>query len=114
VRRALAAAALLLACAAEAAAQPGVRVRPDRDDVPRDTAARDTAGARPVVRDSIFEALLRLEGYAPVEYEGDSARFDNRERTLRLRGNPAVTRGDQRLTATDSIVYREERDFVEA
>jgi lipopolysaccharide export system protein LptA len=68
---------------------------------------------REVVQDSTIDALLRLPGYVPVEYQGDSAQFDNRERTLRLRGNPVVTRGTDKIEARDSIVYRERSDFVE-
>ncbi|HEX5871457.1 MAG TPA: putative LPS assembly protein LptD, partial [Longimicrobium sp.] len=80
---------------------------PQRDTVPRDSTARE------VVQDSTIDALLRLPGYVPVEYQGDSAQFDNRERTLRLRGNPVVTRGQDKIEARDSIVYRERSDFVE-
>lgn len=108
MRAAAAALALLLLGAAEAAAQPGGRPRP----APAPAQA-DTAPERPVVQDTLIDRLLRLEGYVPVEYQGDSAQFDNRERTLRLRGNPVVERAGQRISGTDSIVYRERRDFVE-
>jgi hypothetical protein len=109
MRRALAVAAALLLAAGLHAQRPGVTPHP-QEAAP--AAAADTVG-RPVVQDTLIDRLLRLEGYDPVEYTGDSAHFDNRERTLRLRGNPAVERGGQRITARDSIVYRERRDFVE-
>jgi lipopolysaccharide export system protein LptA len=84
------------------------------DTIPGDTVPGDTGRVeREVVQDSTIEALLRLPGYVPVEYQGDSAQFDNRERTLRLRGNPVVTRGTDKIEARDSIVYRERSDFVE-
>jgi lipopolysaccharide export system protein LptA len=83
------------------------QTRTGTDTIPGDSAAR------PVVQDSVIDQLLRLPGYTPVEYQGDSAEFNNRERTLRLRGDPVVTRAGTRLQATDSIVYRERSDFVE-
>ena len=83
------------------------RARPQADTVPQDSAQR------PLVQDSIIDQLLRLPGYQPVEYQGDSAEFNNRERTLRLRGSPVVTRAGTRLQARDSIVYRERSEFVE-
>jgi lipopolysaccharide export system protein LptA len=129
-RAALLLAALALLLAAPAAAQdipinprgrppvsrpaPG---RPPQGQPPRQGTTRDTipgdSTARPTVQDSTIDALLRLPGYVPVEYEGDSAQFNNRERTLRLRGRPVVTRGQDRIQARDSIVYRERSDFVE-
>lgn len=125
-RAALAVALLALLVAAPAVSQvtPGGRparpqqVRPQPERPPRQGAARDTvpgdsASARPAVQDSVFDQLLRLPGYQPVEYQGDSAQFDNRERTLRLRGSPVVTRGSDRIEARDSIVYRERTEFVE-
>ncbi|HEX2080887.1 MAG TPA: putative LPS assembly protein LptD [Longimicrobium sp.] len=88
-------------------AQPRPADRPPAGDtVPGDSA-------RPQVQDSTINALLRLPGYQPVEYQGDSAQFDNRERTLRLRGNPIVTRAGSTIQARDSIVYRERSEFVE-
>ncbi|HEX5727575.1 MAG TPA: putative LPS assembly protein LptD, partial [Longimicrobiaceae bacterium] len=70
---------------------------------------------RPEARpDTLVERLLRLEGYTPVEYRGDSAEFRAEDRVLRLRGNPEVKRADQTLTARDSLIYRERADFVEA
>ncbi len=127
--RALAAAALLALAAAPALAQeipvsprpqqrpqrPQPQTRPQPQARPpgagRDTVPADSA--RAVVQDSTIDALLRLPGYEPVEYQGDSAQFNNRERTLRLRGSPVVTRAGTRLQATDSIVYREAREYVE-
>jgi lipopolysaccharide export system protein LptA len=87
--------------------------RPPQQGAQRDTVPDDSAAARPEVQDSVFDQLLRLPGYVPVEYQGDSAQFNNRERTLRLRGNPVVTRGTDRIEARDSIVYRERSEFVE-
>jgi lipopolysaccharide export system protein LptA len=129
-RAALALAALALLLGAPAAAQdiptnprgrpqqarPQQRPQPQRppQGAARDTVPQDSGGvSRPEVQDSVYDQLLRLPGYQPVEYQGDSAQFDNRERTLRLRGNPLVTRGTDRIESRDSIVYRERNDFVE-
>jgi len=89
------------------AQRPETQQRPQADTIPEDSTARE------VVQDSLADELLRLPGYEPVEYLGDSAQFNNRERTLRLRGDPVVTRAGTRLQARDSIVYREASDFVE-
>lgn len=124
---ALAAAALLALVAAPALAQvipmdPRGRAQPGRgrpqpvreqQRAPGDTVPEDSTRRREMPQDSIIDALRRLEGYQPVEYLGDSAQFNNRERTLRLRGSPVVTQGTTRLEARDSIVYRERSDFVE-
>jgi lipopolysaccharide export system protein LptA len=88
---------------------PGQPASPARTDSAR--AGRDTVPARP---DSLYDALLKLRGYTPVEYRGDSAEFAARERVLRLRGDAEVTREGTKLTAADSIVYREQSRFVEA
>jgi lipopolysaccharide export system protein LptA len=93
--------------------QPGRPQPPRGGQAAGDTIPPDSAGGRTVVQDSLADELLRLPGYEPVEYLGDSAQFNNRERTLRLRGNPVVTRAGTRLQAEDSIVYREQNDFVE-
>jgi lipopolysaccharide export system protein LptA len=88
--------------------------RPRPQGTTRDTVPRDSgAAARPEVQDSVYDQLLRLPGYQPVEYQGDSAQFDNAERTLRLRGSPVVTRGTDKIEAADSIVYRERSEFIE-
>jgi hypothetical protein len=117
----LAAAALLALAAVPALAQeiptgPRQRPQPGRPAQPRpqqgDTVPADST-RREIPQDSTIDALLRLPGYEPVEYQGDSAQFNNRERTLRLRGSPVVTRAGTRLQATDSIVYREASDYVE-
>ena len=120
-RRRASAVLLLLALAlgaGPAAAQipglPGVRPQPRPAPTrppPADTVPGDTG--RAAVQDTLIDRLLRLEGYQVVEYQGDSAQFDNRERTLRLRGRPVVVRGADRIEATDSIIYREPTDFVE-
>ncbi|HET6762883.1 MAG TPA: putative LPS assembly protein LptD, partial [Longimicrobiaceae bacterium] len=64
--------------------------------------------------DSLYQALLLIPGYTPVEYQADSAEFNNASRTLHLRGAPVVIRAGTTLDARDSIVYRERSRFVEA
>lgn len=118
-----AAAALLLAgpAAAQVVTPPRERpARPERPRNPRDTIPRDTAGGdtaarrRPARPDSLYDVLLRVPGYTPVEYRGDSARFTGGDRVLRLRGNAEVKRDGTVLEARDSIVYRERSRYVEA
>jgi hypothetical protein len=88
--------------------------RPVRgDSARRDTARRDTS-ARSLPADTLVDRLLKLSGYVPVEYAGDSAQFDGTERILRLRGDPQVTREGTTLVARDSLVYQERTDFVAA
>ena len=99
--------------AAPPAAAPGDTVPPR---APGDTAGADTTRRSRLegVQDSTIAALLRLEGYVPVEYVADSAEFRNEDRTLRLRGDPEVRREGNTIVAEDSIVYRERSDFVAA
>lgn len=114
---------LNLVSPALAAAQQG-RPAPQRPAGPQRPAAGDTIPARtpgdtvPARResrpDSLYDALLRLRGYTPVEYRGDSAQFSGAQRVLRLRGDAQVSRAGTQLTAADSIVYRERNRFVEA
>lgn len=114
-----AAAALLLAGSAAAQVVPprGQRPpeRPQQQRPQTDSAAGDTAARRrPERPDSLYDALLRMPGYVPVEYRGDSARFTGGDRVLRLRGNAEVKREGTQLNAMDSIVYRERSRYVEA
>lgn len=115
--------ALNLVAPTLAAAQQ-TRPVPPRPAGPQRPVARDTIPARapgdtvPAAResrpDSLYDALLRLRGYTPVEYRGDSAQFSGEQRVLRLRGDAQVSRAGTQLTAADSIVYRERNRFVEA
>ncbi|HEX8358630.1 MAG TPA: putative LPS assembly protein LptD [Longimicrobium sp.] len=94
-----------------------------RDTTPRPRPARDTSrtaradSAReraPAPADTLVDRLLQLDGYVPVEYAGDSAQFTGADRTLRLRGDPQVTREGRTLTARDSLVYQEGSNSVAA
>jgi hypothetical protein len=83
---------------------------------PRDTTpgARPRAGAEagdttppaPQEPDEVFDALLRLEGYTPVQYRGTDAVFRADSSVLVLRGDAEVERAGQTLTA-DTIVYQD-------
>jgi lipopolysaccharide export system protein LptA len=96
------------------AGEPRLPGRPAQERAaPGDTVPGDTAGGRDLPPDPVYDRLKALEGYVPVEFTGDSAEFDARTRVLRLRGNPDVAREGTRLTARDSIVYRERSEFVE-
>jgi hypothetical protein len=101
-----------------AAQQP--RARPANDTTPRapgDTARRpagDSARTRTFAPDTLYDALLKLPGYTPVQYQGDSATFRTADHALRLYGNSTVTREGSEIQAKDSLVYRERSRFVEA
>ena len=118
------AAAALCAPGAEAQVIPGVggrrptaapRVRPNEraPRTPGDTSKPKPTGG-PAERDSVMDLLLRLEGYVPVWYSADSADYRSDDRTLRLRGNSRVERDGRVITAKDSLVYQDRRDFVTA
>lgn len=123
---AVAALALLVAwSAAPAAAQtvpapapadtvPGDTVRPRVAD--GDTAAADTARtiAPDPAADSVAAALRELPGYVVTEYQGETAVYRADIRELRLRRSGQVERDGNRLTAADSIIYRDRTDMVEA
>jgi hypothetical protein len=98
--------------------RPGVGVR---DRLRPGTGAQDTAVANGERRssydpaqDTIFQALKRMEGFTAMEYQGDSATYHAETRVLRLFGDAEVTREGDRLTAKDTIVYREATQLVEA
>lgn len=107
----------LLACAAPALAQiptrPVARTPVRVDTLRADTAGADSAGRPAAPPDSVLQQLLRLPGYTPTEYAGDSAVYRADDQTLRLRGNAEVVRGTERLTA-DSILYRRGMQRVDA
>jgi lipopolysaccharide export system protein LptA len=101
---------------------PGQPTAPDTvparspDAAPADTsrqAAREAA-ERAAAADTIFQALRRLQGYTVMEYRGDSATFNADQRVLRLFGDSEVAREGDRLTASDTIIYREATRVVEA
>ncbi len=88
-----------------AAARPcGRRARSARS---RPEADRHGGGPRqsPAQADSLVEALLKLQGYVPVDADADSADYRSADRTLRLRGDSRVEREGRVITAEDSIVY---------
>lgn len=87
-----------------------------QEPTPPDTAAAPEAASapRPAEPDTVLAALLRLEGYTSVQYSGESAEFRGAERTLRLQGPAEVTRGAERITAEDSLIYRERTRIAEA
>jgi hypothetical protein len=117
---ALAAAALLARpLAAQIPGMPGggrnPRVaQPTARPAQRDTGGRPTQRSAPAHTDSVIDQLLKLEGYVPVFYEADSADYRSADRTLRLRGRSRVEREGRIITAKDSLVYQDQRDFVTA
>jgi hypothetical protein len=122
-RRALAPLALLAALAFTAGAAeaqripglPGTGQRPQpQQQTPRTQRPVEDDTTRAAAQpDSLYDRLKALEGFTPVEYQGDSAEFYAGDRILRLFGTSQVQREGTRLDARDSIVYRERREFVE-
>ncbi|HEX7238764.1 MAG TPA: putative LPS assembly protein LptD, partial [Longimicrobiaceae bacterium] len=96
---------------------PGARALPGRPlpgDTARGRAPGDTARpAAPQEPDAVYDALLKLEGYVPVEYKGKEAAFRADSGVLELRGDAEVLRAGQRLTA-DTIVYDERSKIASA
>ncbi|HEV7591055.1 MAG TPA: putative LPS assembly protein LptD, partial [Longimicrobium sp.] len=91
------------------------RVRPnERAPGARGDTGQPRPTGGPTERDSVIDALLRLEGYVPVWYNADSADYRADDRTLRLRGSSRVERDGRVITAKDSLVYQDRRDFVTA
>ena len=84
------------------------------DTLPADTLAPEEEPARDTSPDAVMRALLELEGYTRVEYTGERAEFRATDRVLRLFGDPEIVRGAERLTARDTIVYRDATRMVEA
>jgi hypothetical protein len=81
-----------------------------------DTQGSDRTGARggAAASDTILEALKRLPGFTVMEYRGDSATYLANERVLRLFGPAEVNRQGDRLTASDTIIYRDANRMVQA
>lgn len=98
---------LLLGLAAAAPLSAQVDRRLPGRPTQRDTAVRQDTARGAAATDTLFERLLKLPGYTPIEYRGDSAEYRADTRVLRLRGSPEVVRQGERLTASDSIVYQE-------
>jgi hypothetical protein len=105
----------------EAAVQPADTIpRPDLGTAPdtiplgADTIPQERAVPRGEVAraDSIFQALLRRQGYTVMEYGGDSATYHATDRVLRLFGPAEVKRGQDELIAQDTIIYREDTGHV--
>ncbi len=69
-------------------------------------AGRDTTPAAPQEPDPVFDELLKLEGYTPVQYKGTDAQFTADSAVLVLRGAAEVQRAGQTLNA-DTIVYQD-------
>jgi hypothetical protein len=84
------------------------------DTVPNDTLPAGRAGPPPdPAADSVFQALRQLPGFTITEYQGESAVYRADEGVLRLQGSAEVQREGDRLTA-DTIVYRDRVELVEA
>jgi hypothetical protein len=110
MRRSLLAALLAMAALVSPAAGQDPRPRaerPARDTAKTAAAGADTARApAPEETDSIYQQLLKLEGYVPVEYKGNAAEFRADSGVLHLWGKATVSRQGEKLDA-DSIVYLE-------
>jgi hypothetical protein len=98
---------------ASRAPAPATPNAPNAPSAAQADTARRAAQRAAAATDSIVQRLLRLEGFVPVEYQGDTADFSSDTRTLRLIGKAQVERQGDRLTA-DTIVYHQEQRRVEA
>ncbi|MBI4408333.1 MAG: LPS-assembly protein LptD [Gemmatimonadetes bacterium] len=97
--------------------------RPEPTDTPSDTftlkkAARPAGAAPPspaaqtIVRDSVMEALLKLEGFQATEYQGAGARYDADSGRVVLLGKAQVLQAGQSMTADSLLVFDQERSIV--
>jgi hypothetical protein len=117
---------LALIVPALAVAQQGAPPRPGQP-VPRrpagapvDTTRRDSTRAEPpaeIVKwaetDSVMEALLRRQGYAPTRYQGERVTFDATGKAIRIEGEAAVGR-EQTILVGDTVIYNDVTKIVRA
>jgi hypothetical protein len=75
-------------------------------------AADDRPPIETFARDSVIDALLRLEGFLATEYVGAGVRFDRDTGELILEGRAEVVREGQRMTADSLLVYDADRAVV--
>jgi hypothetical protein len=95
---------------------PAGTIPPDTAVADREAQAEERRSRNEEIArsDSIFQALLTRQGYSVMEYAGDSATFHASDRVLRLFGPAEVKRGQDVLTAQDTIIYREASGMVHA
>lgn len=86
---------------------------PDTAGPGLDRVQEDLAGGSFPQRDSIFRELAARQGFRVVEYRGQQASMDARDRSIRLRDSAQVNYGEAALTA-DSIQYRSRLQFMTA
>ncbi len=117
--------ALLVLCASAASAQVG-RPRPVRPNVDRsqtpdttragDSTRSDSARVKELIKwaepDSITAQLLTRAGYAVTRYQGVRVRFDSKNRTLFLIGDPAGIGRGTTLLVGDTITYNDSTKLV--
>lgn len=101
---------------APAPARPGAQPAAPARDTARTPGApgagRDTTPAAQEP-DPVFDQLLKLEGYTPVQYKGTDAQFTADSAVLVLRGEAEVTRAGQTLNA-DTIFYNDRTNVATA
>ncbi|MBA3342465.1 MAG: LPS-assembly protein LptD [Gemmatimonadaceae bacterium] len=122
-----------LAALAAGAAAPAVsaqvsRPRPVRPNIDRrppadtskagDSARADSARSRELIKwtapDSITARLMERAGYAVTRYQGVRVRFDSKNRTLYLEGDPAGIGRGATLLVGDTITYNDSTKLVVA
>ncbi|AMW05079.1 putative LPS assembly protein LptD [Gemmatimonas phototrophica] len=64
--------------------------------------------------DSAMRALLDLEGYRKVQYQGDTVKFNANTRILILKGKPSAVLRDETMLVGDSIQYNDSTKKVVA
>ena len=89
-----------------------------RDTTRKDSTKADTAKVREIIKwvepDSIEQALLSRQGYDATRYQGVRVRFDARNRTLYLEGEPAGVGRGPTILVGDTIVYNDSTKIVVA
>ncbi len=63
--------------------------------------------------DSVMQALMRLPGYRPVLYQGDTLNFSSRDRAIQILQRATVNRAGEKVSA-DTITYRGTTRWVTA
>lgn len=93
--------------------RPAGAARPDTTR--RDSTAADSS-SRELIKwnepDSVMQALMKRQGYTATRYQSDTAVFDARTHTLRLKGTKSGVNRDQTVLVGKTIVYSDSTKIV--
>jgi lipopolysaccharide assembly outer membrane protein LptD (OstA) len=97
---------------------PPARPPATRDTTRKDSTKADTTKTREIIKwvqpDSVERALLSRQGYDATRYQGVRVRFDAKNRTLYLEGDPAGVGRGPTILVGDTIVYNDSTKIVVA